>query len=282
MAPVSKVWSKIEIVWPHDNAPVNEANLANITAYLFQDPLAHTAVPCTWNPTVHLWAAYDNEPARPIAIGSKRVIQRHGSRFPAWDFNNIDISYAQDPAHHITFFATVDGVETMHNIWVHGTEARTNFLSADRPHKLTAAIPGAIDARIEVIYLHGNLPPEKATEANVSIYLFPHGKKDTTFGINWPVSPHVRLHWAYDNQPGTADEISLIGQPLLFYDAGIMHWVWNFYYVDVSYARKASHKIHFWVTVDGFTTYSSIWTYGTDGRTLFSQPDTPLGDCPAP
>ncbi len=229
---------------------------------------------------MRLWAAQDNEPAQPIAIGEKRVAPGAKGAFPVWDFNNVNVSYAQSPAHRLTFFVTVDGVKTDHNIWIHGTEARTLFPSPDRPRRLSKKIPAAIDARIEVFYLNGNLRPEEATRANISVYLFPHGDKDTTFGVNWPLLPKVRLHWAYDNQPGNNDNVSLIGQPMLFYDNGIVHWVWNFYYVDVTFARQNSHKIHYWVTVDGFPTYSNVWTYGADGRTIFAEQDVPQGDCP--
>ena len=53
-----------------------------------------------------------------------------GRTFPVWDFNDIDVSAARDPANKLSFFVTVDGVEALPNIWT----AR---------HRSTHAIPAA-------------------------------------------------------------------------------------------------------------------------------------------
>ena len=42
---LSTVEAKIAIVWPHDDAPVAEAGLANLTAYLTY-PGSRVSVPC--------------------------------------------------------------------------------------------------------------------------------------------------------------------------------------------------------------------------------------------
>ncbi len=127
----SAVDAKIEIVWPHGNAPVREARLANITAALFQ-PATLYSVPQDTRLTVRLWKAVNNGVGQPVGVGERRVVTRNGVTFPLWDFNNVDVSAARDPARRIYFFLTVDGWETHTNVWVHGADARTYFPHQDQ------------------------------------------------------------------------------------------------------------------------------------------------------
>ncbi len=82
--------AKIVILWPHDNAPVSEARLANLTAYLTY-PDSRVTVPCDFAQQVTLWRGLNNEPAEPVVAGSRRMAEMNGCRVPVWDFNDIDV-----------------------------------------------------------------------------------------------------------------------------------------------------------------------------------------------
>ena len=125
--------AKIAILWPHGDAPVSEAKLANLTAHL-TFPGSRVAVPCDFAPTVMLWRALNNEPAEPIATGERRLAEISGRRVPVWDFNDVDVSAARDPHNKLYFSARPVNAPHSTNVWVHGTDART-FL----PQPVTAA-----------------------------------------------------------------------------------------------------------------------------------------------
>ncbi|HOG45479.1 MAG TPA: PKD domain-containing protein [Anaerolineae bacterium] len=118
--------ARIEILWPHGGAHVQGASLANLTAMLFRPGTLESAPP-DWSPTMRLWRALDNGVAEPVGVGVKRLVTRGGLTYPVWDFDNVDVAAAQDPAHKLTFTLTVDGVETYSTAWVHGADARTIF-----------------------------------------------------------------------------------------------------------------------------------------------------------
>jgi len=118
--------ARIEILWPHGGAPVFRAAKANLTAILTRPGTLESVSP-DWSPTVRLWRALDNGVMEEVAVGAKRVVTRGGLTYPVWDFNNVDVSAAKDPAHKLIFMLTVDGVETRSNVWVHGVDARTIF-----------------------------------------------------------------------------------------------------------------------------------------------------------
>ncbi len=123
--------AKIEIVWPHDNAPVREARRANITAALFAPGTLRSA-PTDSHLTVRLYRAVNNGLAEEVAEGHKRLVTRGGITYPVWDFNNVDVSAARDPANKCYFYLSVDGKQTYTNVWVHGVDARTYFPRWDR------------------------------------------------------------------------------------------------------------------------------------------------------
>ncbi|MHB9092527.1 MAG: hypothetical protein ACYC7H_14020, partial [Chloroflexota bacterium] len=123
-------WAKIEIVWPHDGAPVGEANLANVGATLFQ-PTTLRALDTGDLGPLRLWRAVNNEPAAPVAVGSARsatanVAAKAGCASPVyrvWDFDDVDVSPARDPANKVYFFLTADGQPLTSNIWGHAADA---------------------------------------------------------------------------------------------------------------------------------------------------------------
>jgi hypothetical protein len=49
--------------------------------------------------------------------------------------------------------------------------------------------------------------------------------------------------------------------------------------VDISPARNAASKVHFWIEVEGMRTCSNFWTHGLDARTYQPSPEPPLGAC---
>jgi hypothetical protein len=264
---------------------VRDADLANITAYLISDNANGAASgslpvppPCDWTPTVRLWAALNAQPAQPIAVGQKRMFTDGGHTFPVWDFNDIDVSGARDPANKLTFFVTVDGVDTSHNVWVHAADARTIFPQADVPSGVVGQVPTAVDGRIEIVWPHGNLPADQATLANITAYLFEAG----TFqaippSLNW--SPVVRLHQSLNTDTEKAPAGGLIGAPhTVTATNGLKFQAWDFNDVDISAAREPLNKLYFWISVDGVTTFPNVWAHGVDARTLFPQADV-LDSC---
>jgi len=273
---VTYVRAKIEIVWPHGNAPVKKAQRANITAMLFTDPVRNTPPPCNWNPTVRLWAAYNQEPAHLVGIGEKRLAEYGGRLIPVWDFNDVDVSFANDVRNKIYFFVTVDGVVEAHNVWTHGVEARTLFPRIDQPHFLSLTRPVAVDAKIETLIPRNGPPPRKA---DILVYLFPHGKGNTTFGPNLEWHPRVHLYRALNAAVGPPEGLGMPGRRVLKNTGNVVQWVWKFENVDISAAQRAGSRLFFWVQVDGVPTYTNVWAYGLDARTFFPRQDTPDASC---
>jgi hypothetical protein len=65
-------------------------------------------------------------------LGVPRVVTgTNGLKFLAWDFNDVDVSAANDPLNRLYFWVTVDGITTYSNIWAHGADARTLFPQPD-------------------------------------------------------------------------------------------------------------------------------------------------------
>jgi hypothetical protein len=268
------VRAKIEIVWPHDNASVQDADKANITAYLLSET-GNDSVSCAWQPVVRLWAALNAEPGKLVATGQKRMVTVSDRTFPVWDFNDVDVSPARNPANKLSFFVTVDGVETRHNVWTHAADARTIFPQQDVPASTVLSRPLAVDARIEIVWPHDNLPPDKATLANITAYLFDAGTKQAIPpDLGW--LPDVRLHWSLNTDADLGPASSKRGIPrTVTTESGLRFLAWDFNDVDISAAQNPVNKIYFWVTVDGITAYTNIWAHAIDARTIFPQQDLP-------
>ncbi len=131
----STVDARIEIVWPHAGAPLSEARLANVTAYVFAAGGKQALSPAlVWRPVVRLHRSLNNDPEQPGSMVTgipREVTAENGVRFLAWDFNDIDVSLAQDPLNQLFFWVSVDDATTYTNLWVHGTEPRTIFPQPD-------------------------------------------------------------------------------------------------------------------------------------------------------
>ena len=124
--------AKIEIVWPHDGLPVTEATKANIGAFLFERGTLRS-VPLAWSPVVRLRRALNNGPEEDVALGRKVAKQVGDLVFPAWEFNDVDVSAARDPLNKYYFRVVVEGVDSRSNVWSHGADARTYFPRMDVP-----------------------------------------------------------------------------------------------------------------------------------------------------
>jgi len=128
-AGVTEVDGRILLVWPHDEAgryaAPQDANLANISAALFQRETLLALAKEDLPDRVWLVGALDNQIGRRLAVGRPRQVQENGFRYTIYDFNDIDISLARDPAHHWSFWLEAPGVNLTSNVWVHGSDART-------------------------------------------------------------------------------------------------------------------------------------------------------------
>jgi hypothetical protein len=101
------VAAPLQVVWPHDGAPITQATGANLTA-LVLDAKTNGPIPCRWNPTVRLMASVDGGAARAVAAGARRMVSENGVTYPVWDFNNVDVTAATRGAE-IDFWIDVDG-----------------------------------------------------------------------------------------------------------------------------------------------------------------------------
>ena len=120
---------RILVVWPHDEAgryaPPDEAPLANITAALFQRETLLTLRPEDLPERLWLIGALDNQIGRRLAVGKPRQVEVNGLRYTLYDFNDIDVSLARDPAHRWAFWLEAPGIDLTSNVWIHGSDART-------------------------------------------------------------------------------------------------------------------------------------------------------------
>jgi hypothetical protein len=268
--------AKIEIVWPHGGVPVQLANLANITAYLIAGA-GNDAPACDWSPTVRLWGALNSEPARQVAIGQKRMFTTDGRTFPVWDFNDVDVSAARNTTNKLSFYVTVDGVETLPNIWTHAVDARTLFPQQDVPIGIATRVPHAVDAKIQIVWPHGGATMDQAQRANITAFLFEsETKRVIPPALGW--QPTVRLHRSL-NADAEEPDSTILGVPrATSADNGIRVLAWDFNDVDISAAQDPFSRLFLWVSVDGVTTYSNIWAHGMDARAVFPQTDL-LNSC---
>ena len=201
-----------------------------------------------------------------------------GRTFPVWDFNDVDVSAARDPANRLTFFTTVDGVRTLHNVWTHATDARTVFPQADVPTGTISRLPAALDARIEIVWPHDGLPGDQATLANITAYLFAPGTLQAIPpGVSW--TPTARLHWSLNTDAEKLPGTGVLGTPrAITATNGVNFLAWDFNDVDISAMREPLNKLYFWVSVDDAVTFPNVWAHGTEARTVFPQPDV-LNNC---
>lgn len=268
--PSAAVDARIQIVWAHGGAPVDAASRANVSAYLF-DSGGLRPVACDFSRTVRLWAALNNKPARPIAVATRRAENNAGMTITAFDFDDVDVSPARDPRNKLYFFVTVDGVATRSGIWSHGADARTYFPQPDVPTGVGA--PTTPEARIQIVWPHGDAPVSQARRVNITAAVFERGglrSADATFG------PTLRLYRALNSAPG---EPVATGARRLVTAGGITYPLWDFNDVDVAAANDSANKYYFWVAANGAELRSNVWSHGADARTIFPRKDVPAESC---
>ncbi len=139
--------SFISIVWPHDRqgqpASVTAAPLANVAVDLAAHPsdMGHsrwTSVPLGLGQTVRLYRSLDNGFLDPLPIQPKVLVENQTwgpvpGTWPRYEFDDVDVSAARDPANTYYFAAYVDGITTHPTIWAHGADAHTHSPMPDIP-----------------------------------------------------------------------------------------------------------------------------------------------------
>lgn len=268
--------ARIEIVWPHNWAPVQEARLANIGLRLF---LPGSLLPpaCGWRPKVNVWRAIDTAPAEPLAMAEQRTVD--GQPFPYWVLNDVDVSQAMDPSRKLYFMVRVEGVDTATSIWAHGADPRTYLPRPEVPSGIATEAIDAVDARIQIVWPHdgaGNeRPVTEATLANVSVTFFKHGTR-LSVPVNWRPAG-VTLYGAWNQEVGRP--LARQAQIITRQSGAITYPTWEFNNIPVTRANDPWNKLYLWVAVEGVQTYPSIWSHGADARTFFPFKDEPIQGC---
>ena len=275
--------ARIEVVWPHDWAPVTEADRANIGLRLFM-PGSLMPPACGWQPKTTVWQAANTEPVEPLGLAQQRSVD--GQPFPYWNLNDVDVSRAQDPNQKLYFMVRVEGVDTASSVWAHGADPRTYFPQPDVPSGTAANAPNAVDARIQIVWPHdeaGN--PRSVREgvlANVLVTFFEHGTR-LSVPVGWQPAG-ITLYGAWDQE---------VGKPLArkavvsTRQAGAISYpVWEFNNIPVERAvipadaaEGSGATLYLWVMADGVQTYPNIWAHGADSRTYFPAMDEPIQGC---
>ena len=267
--------ARIEIVWPHGNAPVSQARRVNITAYLFL-PDTRVPVPCDYDNEVWLWQALNNEPAQPVMVGERRTAQVDGFNLPVWDFNNVDVSPATDPANKIYFYLIVNDTTTFSNVWTHASDARTYLPAPPQPEGVSQGLDDA-EARILIVWPHDDAgrpqPVNRATKVNVTAAIF---RRDTLIALDPDPMYSPGLWRSLNNDVGRGLGGGTRRMVSTSYGA---YPVWDFNDIDVSAARDGANKFYFRVSLNSPDRPSSVWSHGADARTYFPQPDRPSSGC---
>lgn len=233
---------------------------------------------CDFDGVVRLWAAQNNNPARPIAIGQPRTQRLGGRTFTVWDFNDVNVSAAQNPQNKLHFFVTVDGVETRRNVWTHGSDARTISPAKDTPNQVISTIPSAIDAKIEIVWPHNGQPVSRAERANITAYLFSQDSL-TALAANVQPKPVVRLYRADNNGISHPASAAPIGVSRTVNGNGLSWLAYDFNDIDVRAANDPANRIYFWVESSLAPSAPNIWVHGASGLTNQPEQDIPAQSC---
>ena len=275
--PPAQIDARIEIMWPHDSAPVGEAKQGNLGIRLYSSRSLEVPT-CAWTPSVEIWMARDAGPLQRLGIATQRSVQGHP--FPFWELNDIDLTWANQPDHKLIFMArTAPGLaESASSPWVHAADARTYLPEPPVPRDLTTVQPAAIDAMIRVVWPHDeanqSVPVEQANLANISAVLFARG---TTLALAPEQLPgRVWLVGALDNQVGRR---LAAGVPRVVDAGSFSYTVYEFNNIDVSLARDPEHRWTFWLEVPDVDATSNVWVHGSDGRTRAPLMLEPIAGC---
>jgi hypothetical protein len=274
----SGIDARIEVVWPHDFAPIQDAALANVGIRLFLPGSLETPA-CGWRPAVKLWSAVDTEPAAPVENAEQRTVD--GQPFPYWDVNDVDVSAARGPDSKVYFLAKVDGVDTATSVWAHAADARTYFPEQLVPSGIATGAVNEIDARIQIVWPHDGSgegrPVEDAPLANVAVTLFKRGTR-LSLPPGWrPPGGDLKRYGAWNSEVSRPFEI----EPVVYTrQSGVITYpVWEFYDVPVDRARAGADRLYLWAELDDVPTYPTIWAHGADTRAYFPIKDQPIEGC---
>ena len=272
--PKPEVDTKIEIVWPQGNAPVDRADRANVLVNVFRAGTL-TSVGPSWSAPPRLWRSVDNGVEEPIALGRARIVERDGLKYPVWEVNDVDVAAARDPRKKVYFRLSMDGKRESTNVWAHAADARTFMPRPDVPTGVLAAMPPSVDAKIEIVWPHGNAPVDRAEKVNIVAYLFEH---DGLRSVPAAFDGQVVLQRSLNNGPGQA---VALGDKELRTVGGVTFPVWVFNDVDVSAARDRKNKYYFRLEIgSGVAFFSNVWAHAADARTYVPQPDVPTAVAP--
>jgi hypothetical protein len=269
------------------------APLANIRVFLFYHDTRH---PFCQAVTVDLLVAQNNDPSQPAPgiSGLPRRVNEGGVSFLAWEFNNVDVAAARNPANRL-YVTVSEGVtlgytsgvgghvpivaQVSPNVWSHAAEALTHFPRQDTPTGVAPlppfAVYPAVDVRIEIVWPHGNASVARARQVNVTAMAFLHG---TSLSVAPDYPQPLLLERALNTAPL---QPVLLGRKRLVTANGLTYPVWDFNDIAVSAARDPQNRYFFQVQ-EGYNaaTRSNVWVHGIDGRTIFPAPDVPDRSCP--
>ncbi len=124
----------------------------------------------------------------------------------------------------------------------------------------------ALDAKIAILWPHGDAPVSAANRANITAHLTFAG---TRVALPCNLTPQVTLWRALNNEPAVP---SGTGVRRLTEVNGRRVPVWDFNDVDVSAARNPQNKLYFRVEVAGLPAQSNVWVHGVDARTYLPRP----------
>lgn len=268
---------RIEILWPHAYAAVADARLANLGLRLYQSRTLQPP-PCAWTPNVEVWMARDAEPLRRLGLATQRTAADRP--FPFWELNDIDVTWANDPAHKLIFLARVAPglAESFASPWMHAADARTYLPQPPIPTGLTTDPPAAVDALIRVVWPHDSQGQFAAVEAadlvNISALLFARDTRVALAAAHLP--ERVWLVGALDTQVGRR---IMAGTPQRVEGDGFAFTTYEFNNIDVRLARDPGHHWTFWLEAPGMDATSNVWVHGSDARTRAPQVLEPIGGC---
>ena len=268
--------ARIEVVWPHDWAPVTQAEFANIGLRLLR-PASLQQPPCGWTPQVTVWQAVNTSPAEPLALATQRSVD--GQPFQYWELNDVDVRQANDPAGKLYFMVRVADVAAATSVWAHGADPRTYFPYQDVPSGLAMGALDAVDARIQIVWPHDaagvGRPVTEGPLANIAVAIFKHGTR-LAAPVGWRPAG-MTLYGAWNQEVGRPLAREAVAQQRT---AGVITYpVWEFDNISVARATDPANKLYLWVMVDGVETYPTIWTHGADARTFFPAKDEPILGC---
>jgi len=275
--PPAEVDARIEILWPHGFLPVDEAQRANMGLRVY-DSRTQEVPPCVWMPSVELWMAQDADPLRRVGLAEQRSVE--GQPFPFWEYNDLDISWANDPDHKLVFLARVtpSQAQSHSSPWIHAADARTYLPEPPTPTGIADSKPIAIDARIRVVWPHdyeGNYtPPEQANLVNISAVLM---AQDTLLSLAPEHLPdRVWLVGALNNQVGRR---LAVGERRTTSVNDLTFTTFEFNNIDVSLAREPAHHWSFWLEIPDYNHAPNIWVHGIDSRTHAPELLEPIAGC---